>query len=137
MAHLAVDTDHVDNAAEVHEVDLNERPHSIDEIRELLKHSDEVIEASKKRRRSKELLEDLPQGPGSSLDADTVDGLHAQEIIEQAQEKRPRISRGGAGRVPSLENYVRSEPPGGMNKIVNIYVELVAGKPCLHVVYRA
>jgi hypothetical protein len=58
-----------------------------------------VIEQSKRLLRfhvdaekSRELLESLPQGHGSGLDADMVDGLHAAEILGKA-----RVSSGGGG----------------------------------------
>jgi len=58
-----------------------------------------VIEQSKRLLRfhvdaekSRELLESLPQGHGSGLDADMVDGLHAAEILAKA-----RVSSGGGG----------------------------------------
>ena len=58
-----------------------------------------VIEQSKRLLRfhvdaekSRELLESLPQGHGSGLDADMVDGLHAAEILGKA-----RVSGGGGG----------------------------------------
>ena len=58
-----------------------------------------VIEQSKRLLRfhvdaekSRELLESLPQGHGSGLDADMVDGLHAAEILGMA-----RGSGGGGG----------------------------------------
>ena len=58
-----------------------------------------VIEQSKRLLRfhvdaekSRELLESLPQGHGSGLDADMVDGLHAAEILAKA-----RGSGGGGG----------------------------------------
>lgn len=40
----------------------------------------------------------LPQGPGSGLDADTVDGLHAKEIISKASgQLMPGSGEGGGG----------------------------------------
>jgi len=58
-----------------------------------------VIEQSKRLLRfhvdaekSRELLESLPQGHGSGLDADMVDGLHAAEILGKAH-----VSGGGGG----------------------------------------
>lgn len=39
-------------------------------------------------------LDKLPQGPGSRLDADTVDGLHLQQIIAKAQRTFPQRSGG-------------------------------------------
>src|SRR4030043_90350 len=41
-----------------------------------------------------DLLRELPQGHGSGLDADKVDGLHAAEIIAKA---RIRVVGGGGG----------------------------------------
>jgi hypothetical protein len=52
----------------------------------------------KRRQEGEKLLELLPQGEGSGLDADKVDGLHAEEIIEKAQIIVPASgSGGGAG----------------------------------------
>ena len=44
-----------------------------------------------------ELLELLPQGHGSGLDADTVDGLHAAEILARAPGGKGGRSGGGGG----------------------------------------
>jgi hypothetical protein len=46
---------------------------------------------------SEELLEKLPQGHGSGLDADMVDGLHASEIIARAPGKGGGGGGGGSG----------------------------------------
>jgi hypothetical protein len=43
------------------------------------------------------LLDKLPQGPGSGLDADMVDGLHAAEIIARAPGKGGGGGGGGGG----------------------------------------
>jgi len=42
------------------------------------------------------LMRFLPQGEGSGLDADKVDGMHAKEIIEEAR-KGMRTTGGGGG----------------------------------------
>jgi hypothetical protein len=66
-----------------------------------------VIEQSKRLLRfhadaekSRELLESLPQGHGSGLDADMVDGLHAAEILAKA-----RVSGGGGGSGESMVKH--------------------------------
>jgi len=65
---------------------VTEDPHAlIEESKRLLRfHAD--------AEKSRELLESLPQGHGSGLDADMVDGLHAAEILGKA-----RGSGGGGG----------------------------------------
>ncbi len=53
------------------------------------------------RKKGEELLAVLPQGEGSGLDADTVDGLHAEQIIVEALErigiKKGQPTFGGGG----------------------------------------
>jgi hypothetical protein len=65
---------------------MAEDPHAlIEESKRLLRfHAD--------AEKSRKLLERLPQGHGSGLDADMVDGLHAAEILGKA-----RGSGGGGG----------------------------------------
>jgi hypothetical protein len=50
-----------------------------------------LLASNAKAEKGRELLELLPQGPGSGLDADMVDGLHAAEIVAKA------TARGGGG----------------------------------------
>ena len=49
----------------------------------------------KRKREAQELLEKLPQGEGSGLDADKLDGLHAEELIEKARIIVPASGSGG------------------------------------------
>lgn len=53
--------------------------------REVLKRSQDLLRALKENQESKKLLEILPQGHGSGLNADTVDGLHVAEILAKAK----------------------------------------------------
>jgi len=59
--------------------------------REILNRSRALVRAHKESEESEELLEKLPQGHGSGLDADTLDGMHAAEILAKAP------GRGGGG----------------------------------------
>jgi hypothetical protein len=59
---------------------------------EVLKRNRALLAANAESREREKLLEKLPQGHGSGLDADTVDGMHAVEILGKA-----RGSGGGGG----------------------------------------
>jgi len=50
-----------------------------------IKRTKQLIALHTKTNKGKALLKELPQGHGSSLDSDTVDGLHAVEIIAKGQ----------------------------------------------------
>jgi len=58
---------------------------------EVLRRNRALLQAHKETEEREELLEKLPQGHGSGLDADTVDGMHAAEIVRGGQ------SAGGGG----------------------------------------
>ena len=60
---------------------------------ETLRRSKILIANAQRDSKAEELLELLPQGHGSGLNADTVDGLHAAEIIAKA----PGKGGGGSG----------------------------------------
>lgn len=45
-----------------------------------------LIEALKNAELFKFLFDRMPQGEGSGIDADTVDGFHAEDLIRKAQE---------------------------------------------------
>jgi hypothetical protein len=60
---------------------------------EVLKRSKALVRAHKESAESEQLLERLPQGHGSRLNSDMVDGLHAAEIIARA----PGKGGGGSG----------------------------------------
>ena len=60
--------------------------------KEVLRRSRALLQAERASKEREELLEKLPQGHGSGLDADMVDGLHAFEIIAKG-----RASGGGGG----------------------------------------
>lgn len=68
----------------------------LDEIDELIGKDDSLNARRKNLRLGKRLLELLPQGPESGLDADTVDGLHVDEIIKKAHV----LIGGGGGATP-------------------------------------
>lgn len=53
--------------------------------------------ARQQRELAKALLNLLPQGEGSGLDADMVDGLHADEIVEKALAEARKQGFGGGG----------------------------------------
>lgn len=55
------------------------------EAEALIARNKALVALNVKSEMSKELLRILPQGHGSGLDADTVDGLHAMSIIAKAQ----------------------------------------------------
>ena len=59
---------------------------------EVLRKNRELLRIQAIEMKREGLLEMLPQGHGSGLDADTVDGLHAVEIIGKS-----RVSSGGGG----------------------------------------
>jgi hypothetical protein len=65
---------------------VTEGPHA------LIEQSKRLLRFHADAEKSRELLERLPQGHGSGLDADMVDGLHAAEILAKA-----RVSGGGGG----------------------------------------
>jgi hypothetical protein len=65
---------------------MAEDPHA------LIEQSKRLLRFHVDAEKSRELLESLPQGHGSGLDADMVDGLHAAEILGKA-----RVSSGGGG----------------------------------------
>jgi hypothetical protein len=65
---------------------MAEGPHA------LIEQSKRLLRFHVDAEKSRELLESLPQGHGSGLDADMVDGLHAAEILAKA-----RVSGGGGG----------------------------------------
>jgi hypothetical protein len=64
------------------------------EAETLIAKSKALVAAHARSQAAQGLLEILPQGPGSGLDADMVDGLHAAEIISKAA---IRGSGGGGG----------------------------------------
>jgi len=70
-------------------------------VETLLAKNRALLRARKDNDEGEELLKKLPQGPGSGLDADTVDGLHAVEIVAKAR------SGGGGGGGGSGEGMVK------------------------------
>jgi hypothetical protein len=58
---------------------------------QLLERNRRLVNMAEKAKKSQELLEALPQGHGSGLDADMVDGFHANELIGKGR------SGGGGG----------------------------------------
>lgn len=53
-------------------------------IEELMERNRRLVAVAEKAKKSEELLEALPQGHGSGLDADMVDGFHARELISRS-----------------------------------------------------
>ena len=72
-------------------------------IEELLKRNQKLVEMAEKAKKSEELLEALPQGHESGLDADMVDGFHARELIAKGQSAG---GGGGAGAGGDMEKTV-------------------------------
>lgn len=78
---------------------------------EILRRNRELLESRKRDMKGQELLELLPQGHGSGLDADTVDGLHAAEIMARAPGKGSGgggMATGGAGGLAEHGNEFHS-----------------------------
>ena len=63
-----------------------------EDARSVLEKTRRLLADHARAQESEELLDKLPQGHGSGLDADMVDGLHAAEILGKA-----RVSGGGGG----------------------------------------
>lgn len=57
----------------------------------------QLHEENKRAKEAKHIFDFLPQGPGSGLNADMVDNLHAEEIVEKAR-KSIVVKAGGSGR---------------------------------------
>jgi hypothetical protein len=71
-----------EDSEEEHEEDEEDREPT--EAENLVNHNRELIESLREQQREKiaqELLEQLPQGEGSGLDADKLDGLHVRDIL--------------------------------------------------------
>lgn len=66
-------------------------------VSETVLRSRDLLASNAKAEKGRELLELLPQGHGSGLDADMVDGLHASEIIARAPGKGGGGGGGGSG----------------------------------------
>src|SRR3989337_3739783 len=82
--------------------------------KEVLRRSRALLQAERASKEREELLEKLPQGHGSGLDADMVDGLHAVEILSKA------VSRAGGGGGGSVQG------DGGVAKESHIIFVTVA-----------
>ncbi len=54
-----------------------------------------LLKADAEAKKRRDLFDSLPQGSGSGLDADTVDGLHASEIVAKAARIVERVGGGG------------------------------------------
>lgn len=55
---------------------------------------------------AQQLLDDLPQGEGSTLDADTVDGLHARDLLGEIA-KKGSFHVGGSGLNPHVVTHAK------------------------------
>jgi hypothetical protein len=67
---------------------------------EALARNRELLNADAEAKKRQELFDSLPQGNGSGLDADTVDGLHASEIVAKAAKV---VQRAGGGGLTSVD----------------------------------
>jgi hypothetical protein len=77
---------------------------SVEESTEqLLERNRRLVQFAEKAKKSQELLEALPQGHGSGLDADMVDGFHANELIGKG-----RSGGGGGGGIAEHGNEFHS-----------------------------
>jgi hypothetical protein len=70
---------------------------------QLLERNRRLVNMAEKAKKSQELLEALPQGHGSGLDADMVDGFHANELIGKG-----RSGGGGGGGIAEHGNEFHS-----------------------------
>ena len=84
--------------------------------------------AQKKREEeARRIFQLLPQGPGSGLDADMLDGKHFADVRKVAREeankavKKVPVIRVGGGGGSSGGGGILSNPPPGKKKIVNMY----------------
>ena len=78
---------------------------------EELNRSKRLIAAAQRDQRIEELLALLPQGHGSGLDADMVDGQHAVELLAKM---RGGFGGGGSGGGPHAESH----QPGGADDLL-------------------
>ena len=79
--------------------------------RSILERNRRLLQAHKDSEERNQLLEKLPQGHGSGLNADTVDGLHAAEIMARAPGKGGGgggMATGGAGGLAEHGNEFHS-----------------------------
>jgi hypothetical protein len=60
-----------------------------------LERSRMLLKADAEAKKRRGLFDSLPQGSGSGLDADTVDGLHASEIVAKAAKIVEHVGGGG------------------------------------------
>jgi hypothetical protein len=67
------------------------------EAEEILKETKRLVKDAKASLEGERLLELLPQGEGSGLDADKLDGLHAVEILEKIQKLKTHHGEAGGG----------------------------------------
>ena len=58
---------------------------TIGKSQQVVRHARELADQHDRDVKGEEILKQLPQGHGSGLDADTVDGLHVAEIVEKAK----------------------------------------------------
>jgi hypothetical protein len=84
-------------------------------------HNRELLDQFRENQRqeiAQKLLDDLPQGEGSTLDADTVDGLHAREILHEIAKGKGSIAAPLTTSCTFELPLVGSLPSVGMGKIV-------------------
>jgi hypothetical protein len=86
---------------------------------EVLKRSRALLRAHRESQESEQLLEKLPQGHGSGLNADMVDGLHAVEILAKAPGKGGGGgSGGGSGDATSIKGKAVDDSAIGDGKVL-------------------
>jgi len=118
-----------------------------EEARRVLERSKRLLASYATDQEGQELLRKLPQGHGSGLDADMVDGLHAVEILARAPGKGGGGGGGSGMRKHGNEFHtvefaeaadaVKSVPPDETKKkVTNVYIEFVADEPKLRVEYE-
>jgi hypothetical protein len=65
----------------------------IGKARQVVKRARELADERDRDVKGEELLKQLPQGEGSGLDADTVDGLHMSEIVEETKTSSEHVDK--------------------------------------------
>lgn len=80
------------------------------------KRFEEVKAKLLEQKRIEDIRRVIPQGHGSGLNADMLDGLHAEDFLVDIRRamNQPRKGGGGGGGIPS-------NPPSGKKAITNIY----------------
>ena len=93
---------------------------NIGKSRRAVQRARELVDQHDRELKGQELLELLPQGEGSGLNADLLDGLHAQELIDRAR------TSGGAAAAESdtVKAHKQSHVKGGGDAFTGLTDEL-------------